>query len=627
MDLIFVEAPWFDCNLVWATQALWLMYEYRRVARTVVEPRQAPHRMSADLDSVFCKTKEMLFIVENETLVQELHTHTHTPDANSCFCIFEAAVHMQRTIKSTMRTVICLFRNDLRLHDNEALQWAHRNSDHILPLYCFDPRHFKGTYHFGFPKTGPHRLKFLLESIEDLRQNLQKHGSNLIVRQGKPEAVVPELVKQLGTENVEALVFQTEVTQEEVDVEKKLKEKCGVKVHTVWGHTLNHVDDLPFKPHNLPDVYTQFRKRVESQDRVRQEIAMPETLRPLPPDVDPGNVPSFDDFGMPKPQAASSSVFPFPGGETTALCRLESYLWKTDNVATYKETRNGMIGSEYSTKFSPWLAHGCISPRKIYWEIKKYERERTANQSTYWVIFELLWRDYFRFVALKYGNRIFFLEGIQGKNIPWKKDMKQFEAWKEGRTGVPYVDANMRELMATGFMSNRGRQNVASFLTKDLHLDWRLGAEWFESALIDHDVCSNYGNWLYSAGLGNDPREDRKFNVVKQGLDYDSNGDYVRLWVPELSKVQGGSVHFVWTLNSAVLSHSDVSLGETYPTPLVVAPEWSRHFGRPGSSQSRGGGARGGGGRNRGRGGHGHGSEPPHKQRGIDFYFKNSNPR
>ncbi|KAK7104365.1 hypothetical protein V1264_019096 [Littorina saxatilis] len=530
-----------------------------------------------------------------------------------------------------MKTVIYLFRSDLRVHDNEALQWAHRNGDHILPLYCFDPRHFAGTYHFNVPKTGPHRLKFLLESVTDLRQNLQKLGSDLIVRQGKPEVVVSELIKQIGKEGVEALIYQKEICKEEVDVEKALGSKCGVKVHTVWGHTLTHVDDLPFKPQNLPDVYTQFRKKVESHDRVRHIVPTPDKVKPLPPGIDPGNIPNMEDFNVSKPPSLEHSAFPFPGGETTALARLESYLWQTDSVATYKETRNGMIGSEYSTKFSTWLAHGCISPRHIYWEIKRYERERTANQSTYWVIFELLWRDYFKFVAMKHGNKIFFLGGIQDKQIPWKKDMKQFEAWKEGRTGVPYVDANMRELAATGFMSNRGRQNVASFLTKDLHLDWRLGAEWFESALIDHDVCSNYGNWLYSAGIGNDPREDRKFNVIKQGLDYDGDGNYVRLWVPELSKVKGGSVHFVWTLSSAVLSHDDVSIGDTYPAPLVVAPEWSRHFGRPGSAQHQGGSGkhRGGGGGARGGGGGGRGGrgEPPRKQRGMDFYFSNSNPR
>ncbi|MEQ2208585.1 hypothetical protein XENOCAPTIV_007583, partial [Xenoophorus captivus] len=249
-----------------------------------------------------------------------------------------------------------------------------------------------------------------------------------------------------------------------------------------------------------------------------------------------------------------------------------------DAVATYKETRNGLIGVDYSTKFSPWLALGCISPRYIYHQIKTYERERTANQSTYWVIFELLWRDYFKFVGIKYGNKMFQVKGLQGKSVPWKVDMKLFDAWKEGRTGVPFVDANMRELALTGFMSNRGRQNVASFLTKDLGLDWRQGAEWFEYLLIDHDVCSNYGNWLYSAGIGNDPRENRKFNMIKQALDYDINGEYVRRWVPELGGIRGADVHTPWNLSSAALSHAGVSLGDTYPTPVVTAPEWSRHF-------------------------------------------------
>ncbi|CAH1793087.1 unnamed protein product, partial [Owenia fusiformis] len=247
------------------------------------------------------------------------------------------------------------------------------------------------------------------------------------------------------------------------------------------------------------------------------------------------------------------------------------------SVAVYKETRNGMVGSDYSTKFSTWLAHGCLSPRQIYWELKKYEAKRTSNQSTYWVVFELLWRDYFKYVGLKYGDKLFYLDGVMGKHIEWKRDQKLFEAWKEGRTGVPYVDANMREMAATGFMSNRGRQNVASFLTKDLKLDWRMGAEWFESMLIDHDVCSNYGNWQYSAGIGNDPRQDRKFNMVKQGLDYDPQGEYVRLWVPELENLKTGDVHTPWALSTGQLANANIELGNTYPNPIVVAPEWSRH--------------------------------------------------
>ncbi|XP_061166164.1 eIF-2-alpha kinase GCN2-like [Saccostrea echinata] len=501
------------------------------------------------------------------------------------------------------KTIICLLRNDLRIHDNEVLQWANRNADFVLPMYIFDPRHFGGTYHFGFPKTGPHRTKMLIESVQDLRKNLKLKGSGLAVRRGKPEEELKKMIDTLGQSSVQAIVFHEEVTQEEVDVEKSIRKCCGVNIQTFWGHTLYHKDDLPFSPTQTPDVYTQFRKRVEAQAPVRKCLGMPESFKPLPQGVEEGDIPTNKDLGVEDSPADPRSVVDFHGGESVALDRLHHYLWDTDAIATYKETRNGMLGADYSTKFSVWLAFGSLSPRYIFWEVKRYENERTANQSTYWVLFELIWRDYFRYVAVKYGNQIFYEGGIQSKNIRWKQDKHLFNAWKEGRTGVPFVDANMREMAATGFMSNRGRQNVASFLTKDLRLDWRLGAEWFESMLIDHDVCSNYGNWLYSAGIGNDPREDRKFNVVKQGFDYDSEGEYVRTWVPELKNIHGGSVHIVWTLSRGTLEKAGVTLGETYPNPVHVAPEWSRHYNKAsGSAKSRG--------------------SPPKQQKGIDFYFK-----
>ncbi|GFO07232.1 cryptochrome dash-like [Plakobranchus ocellatus] len=528
---------------------------------------------------------------------------------------------------------ICLFRNDIRVHDNEALFLANQRSDFLIPLYCFDPRHFKGTYHFGFPKTGHHRACFMIDSVQDLRSSLQSLGSNLLVRQGKPEQVVLDLIRSLDLKNV-TVFLQDESMDEEKRVENAIRSKSSVSVTSIWGHTLYHVEDLPFQPKHLPDVYTEFRKRVEGRASIRKCFTMPPSLKPLPTDLEEGNIPTMSDLGLPVLQKDERSVFPFKGGESSGLNRLQDYLWGTDHVSTYKETRNGMIGSDYSTKFSPWLAHGCISPRKIYWEIKKYENERTSNQSTYWVIFELIWRDYFRFVGLKYGNQLFHPGGIRGNEVNWRSDNAQFSAWKEGKTGVPYVDANMRELAATGFMSNRGRQNVASFLTKDLKLDWRLGAEWFESLLLDHDVCSNYGNWLYSAGLGNDPRENRKFNVVKQGLDYDGDGDYVRLWLPELAGVKTGKVHCVWTLSPSVLEAANVSLGETYPSPVVMAPEWSRHVNRPTSSMGSGKGRTGAPGSARGKGqgsssyrGHGSQAQYPGQKRGIDFYFSSSNKR
>jgi len=508
--------------------------------------------------------------------------------------------------------VICLLRNDLRVHDNEVLLWAHRNGDYIIPLYCFDPDHFKGTWHFSFPKTGPHRAKFLLECVQDLKKNLISQNSNLVSEISKPLDCIKRLTEYCSdiSKPVVDVVFQKEVTFEEINVENDIKEFCkshAINVQELWGSTMYHTQDLPFKSRAaIPDTYTQFRKEVESKSKVRPVLAMPQSFKPIPPGLPLGSVPDLQALGVQDEyQVDQRSAFPFSGGETQALERVQHYLWGTHSVAKYKETRNGLVGKNYSTKFSPWLALGCISPRSIFSMIKKYEKEEVANQSTYWVLFELIWRDYFKFVCQKYGDRVFYLSGILNKHLPWSQDMDKFRAWADGRTGVPFVDANMRELKYTGWMSNRGRQNVASFLVKDLGLDWRLGAEWFESQLLDHDVCSNYGNWNYAAGIGNDPRENRKFNMIKQGMDYDGEGEFVRLWVPELKGLKGGKVHVPWTLNERELEFAGVELGVTYPKPLVIAPEWNRHA----AGKQNNKGPQGNNGYSKG-------------QKGINFYFK-----
>lgn len=228
-----------------------------------------------------------------------------------------------------------------------------------------------------------------------------------------------------------------------------------------------------------------------------------------------------------------------------------------------------MLGADYSSKFSPWLANGCLSPRYIYEEVQKYEEKRIKNNSTYWLIFELLWRDYFRFISAKHGNKIFYQSGLQGVDIPWKEDQERFKLWQEGNTGYPLVDGNMRELAATGFMSNRGRQNVASFLTKNLGINWIMGAEWFESLLIDYDVCSNYGNWNYTAGVGNDARGFRYFNIPKQSKDYDPKGEYIKHWLPELKMIPGQKIHEPWKLSQEEQKRYNVRIGVNYPRPVV----------------------------------------------------------
>lgn len=311
----------------------------------------------------------------------------------------------------------------------------------MLPLYCFDPRHFKQTHHYSFPKTGTFRVQFLLESVQDLRENLTKHGSNLMIVYGKPEEVVSRICKSLIGSKL-TLACQSEVTKEETDVEKSLQKVCQenqANFIKIWGSTLYHKADMPFPIPSVPDSYTAFRKEVEYKLRIRPEISMPDKLKPfptLPADIPWGDLPTYELLNSTKPKLNKFSAFPFKGGETASLQRLKSYLWDTDAVAKYKETRNGLVGTEYSTKFSPWLAHGCLSPRRIHWELEKYEAERTKNESTYWVRFELLWRDYFKFVSLKYGDRIFYPYGMKGIRQQWKKDMQLFKAWQSGSFSI-----------------------------------------------------------------------------------------------------------------------------------------------------------------------------------------------
>ena len=294
--------------------------------------------------------------------------------------------------------------------------------------------------------------------------------------------------------------------------------------------------------------------------------------------IPPGGVPNLCMLGFcPQDVHKSASIdvhgvfqdTGFVGGEKIALERLHEWIWNRDCLRDYFNTRNGMLGADYSTKLSPWLSTGCLSPRIVASECQRYESERVVNKSTYWLVFELIWRDFFRFFAARHGNKIFYEWGLRGQQgyPSWVRDPDKLFAWVEGRTGVPLVDANMRELALTGFMSNRGRQNVASYLVHDLGIDWRLGAAYFEYALIDHDVTSNWGNWLFVAGLTGG--RINKFNILKQSKEYDGNGAYVRHWLSELKSVPLLYVHKPESMNLKQQQQSRCIIGKDYPFPIV----------------------------------------------------------
>ncbi|MGK7931937.1 MAG: DASH family cryptochrome [Microcystaceae cyanobacterium] len=463
--------------------------------------------------------------------------------------------------------ILIWYRNDLRIHDHQPLDKALTQNALSIPFYCFDDRQF-GETTFGFPKTGFFRAKFLRESVQDLRQSLEKLGSNLVIRQGKPEIIIPQLVQEL---NINAVYYHQEVTDEEIKVEQALQDNLShldITIQGFWGATLYHPNHLPFSLSEIPEVFTSFRKKVEKKSTVNSSLSSPKKL-PCLPKFPIGEIPTLNQLGLEDIESDSRSVITFKGGETEGKKRLKTYFWQQDCLKTYKETRNGLLGANYSSKFSPWLALGCLSPRYIYEEVKTYEQKRVQNDSTYWLIFELLWRDYFRFICSKHGKRIFYSSGLRNLSIPWQQDWKRFTLWQTGQTGYPFIDANMRELASSGFMSNRGRQNVASFLTKNLGIDWRMGAEWFESILIDYDVCSNYGNWNYTAGVGNDNRGFRYFNIPKQSKDYDSNGNYIKHWLPELREIKGDKIHEPWKLTQEEQTRYNIRLGVTYPRPVV----------------------------------------------------------
>jgi len=439
------------------------------------------------------------------------------------------------------------------------------------------------------------------------------------VRLGKPEEEIPELIKRAGFQ-VDSVWGQKEVTSEETDAEKALEKalsklKNSPKMNLLWGGlTMHHIDDLPFplQGNGHLKVFTQFRQMMEQKNiPIRKPFPAPREKLQSPPGLTEsskeehsllaGEMPDLnklmeiggfskwlDDHMSKDPHYKGENIVKenprsnsknhrdpaqvMRGGEKAGLERLHFYLWEGRHIDTYKSTRNGLLGSTYATKFSPWLAHGCLGARHIYHEIKKYEEKNGANDSTYWVFFELLWRDYFKWIGMKHKNDIFKLYGLRGKDGKgmsdrvWKQDKGDFEKWAKSQTGYPFVDANMLELTATGHMSNRGRQNVASFLTKDLKIDWRMGAEFFESFLIDHDVTSNYCNWMYVAGVGNDLREDRYFNVLKQGHMYDAQGEYICYWLPQLKKLpDANTMHQPFTFNG----NSNFSLDKDYYHPIV----------------------------------------------------------
>ncbi len=416
-----------------------------------------------------------------------------------------------------MSKAIYWFRNNLRVHDSPSLNQALIENKEVIPIFIFPPNESMDRK-VGLSDFGLHRKQFLMECVTDLANSISSHDGQLSLFQGDPVSIISKLSEELGINIVYA---SKEVGYNDVQEEIHLPNEIDLILRE--DQFLINPEDAPYSIDRIPFGFSSFRKKVEKHWMPRESELM---IRGTFTDD------NFGHFQLPKSRAEIDprSAHPFEGGESSGLDRLKHFLWDSKKIESYKWTRNQLIGQDFSSKFSAFLALGCLSAIHIYQEIIRYEREQKQNVSTYWLKFELLWREFFRYTSLKFGSKFFQVGGIQDKEINWPKDEEKLQQWIAGETADDFVNANMIELSKTGFMSNRGRQNAASYLVHDMGVDWRLGADYFEKMLVDYDCASNWGNWMYVAGVGND-RRNKKFDTQWQAEKYDEKGDFRQLWL------------------------------------------------------------------------------------------------
>ena len=388
--------------------------------------------------------------------------------------------------------ILIWFHKDLRTCDHEILNWV-TSQNHEAIGVVFSP----------LKNSGDKKLIFWNETVSELKISLNKLNIPLLILTDHPLKLITEIVREHKFDEV---MTHRRFNKRDQELVLHLQNKLPIPVREMGDLTLFRFRDGASL--TLKDLrpFTKFKNFVTSNWEVP------------PPLSNPKDENSF-----------LRQINFLQGGESAGLHRLKNYLWDTKSVLHYHKTRNGLLKWDDSSKFSPWLAWGTLSPRFIYQELIHLKKLTSPNDGIDALIYELIWRDYFKFLSLIQGKSFFEQQGLSEKKLEVISDSKLFNRWCRGETPEDFVNANMKELYLTGWMSNRGRQNVASYLAKKLKLDWTLGAQWFESQLIDEDTENNYGNWQYLAGVGTDPR-DRIFDIKRQSTIYDPEGEYQKRW-------------------------------------------------------------------------------------------------
>jgi deoxyribodipyrimidine photo-lyase len=428
-----------------------------------------------------------------------------------------------------MRTAVVLLTRDLRVHDNPALAAAWANAERVVPLFVLDPK---------LTGISANRARFLLQALADLRESIRGRGGDLVVRSGDPVAETVKLAREVDAEGV---ALAADVSGYARRRERRLGAECErhrISLRFFPGVTVVGPGDVtPGGGSGHYKVFSPYHRAWQAA-RWRDEVATPNRIT-LPGGLAVGQLPAL-------PTGESSDAA--DGGETAGRRRLQAWL---KHVGPYDDLHDD-LPADGTSRLSPYLRFGCVSPLAVANAVRKLDGGGPAA-----FLRQLAWRDFYYQVTCAFP-KISTEAYRKAGDGEWRYDSDALQHWQDGLTGVPIVDAGMRQLRAEGWMHNRARLITAAFLTKHLGLDWRAGVEWFFRWLLDGDVANNSGNWQWVAGTGNDTRPYRRFNPIRQAERFDPDGVYVRRYVPELKSVEGKAVHQPWRLDQDL----------DYPRPL-----------------------------------------------------------
>jgi deoxyribodipyrimidine photo-lyase len=435
------------------------------------------------------------------------------------------------------RTAVVLFTRDLRVHDHAGLSEAAGTHEHVVPLFVLDERLFSSH-------GSPNRAAFLLESLADLRRSLRERAADLIVRQGDP---VEETLRVAVATGSDTVFVSADASAYAAAREERLTRECGrgrIGVRVVDTTAVVPAGAVVPSGRDHYRVFTPYWRRWKAA-AVPRPVPPPGRFK-LPPGLAPGELPALRQLvaGAPSPARAS-------GGEREARIRLER--WLHHGLPRFEE-HGEALAADATSRLSPYLHFGCVSARELAHGL----RARPHGEA---FLRRLCWRDFFS--QLLAANPETTRADLRPRVRRWHQDDEALARWREGRTGYPIVDAAMRQLWHEGWLPNRARLIAASFLTRNLGLDWRVGARVFSELLVDGDVASNVGNWQWVAGTGASTRPNQVLNPIVQAKRYDPDGEYTRRHVPELRLLEGPSVHQPWDAARRLVAD--------YPEPIAGA--------------------------------------------------------